>query len=247
MMPSKPVDQQNLTISVIYDNYHSKGETKADWGFSCLIEGLEKTILFDTGTKSHIFCKNAEELKVKFSDIDALVISHNHMDHTGNITSVLKHTPAIPIYFPKSDTRDYLFENPTHKKNIIEVQGQKQLCEGLTLTGELPGRVWEQAIMIETRKGLVIVTGCAHPGIVNIVAKVREINGEPIFMVLGGFHLMRHSREDITVIINKLKAMGVQKCGPSHCTGDEAIEMFRSVYGKDFIELGTGTQIEIPT
>ncbi len=246
MEPFKNPDKKITSISIIYDNYSSVGNTLPDWGFSCLIEGLEKTVLFDTGAKPHLFERNAKEMKVNFKEIDALVISHNHQDHTGCIKTVLDQNPAMPIYFPRSSTGNYLANHPAYKENIIEVKEAIPVCEGLILTGELPGQAWEQSIVLETHKGLVIITGCAHPGILEIVNRVRELKSGPIYMVLGGFHLMRHKKDAVLGIIRAMQAIGVQQCGASHCTGEEAIKMFRTAYGDDFIDLGTGSRIEIP-
>ena len=66
-----------VTFTVIYDNYSSSEQCTGDWGFSCLIEGMEKTILFDTGTKPEIFKKNLENLSI---DIGDATISCNRHD-----------------------------------------------------------------------------------------------------------------------------------------------------------------------
>ncbi|MCJ7485923.1 MAG: MBL fold metallo-hydrolase, partial [Candidatus Aminicenantes bacterium] len=92
----------------------------------------------------------------------------------------------------------------------------------------------------DTSRGLVVVTGCAHPGIVGIVEKVREITGRPIEAVLGGFHLVQTGDAEIGRIIGRFKELGVARVGASHCTGDRAIALFREAYNDRFIELGAG-------
>jgi len=85
----KPSDKQreHITMTVLYDNYvYSKG-LKSDWGFSCVVMGTEKNILFDTGTKGDLLLSNIEKLRVKPKDIEIIVLSHNHRDHIGGLLS----------------------------------------------------------------------------------------------------------------------------------------------------------------
>ena len=72
-----------IRVTVLYDNYiHAEG-TRADWGFSCLVEGMEKTILFDTGTRPDVLWHNIGKLNIDISRIEQIVLSHEHGDHTG--------------------------------------------------------------------------------------------------------------------------------------------------------------------
>ena len=77
-----------IKMTILYDNYIFTEGTKSDWGFACLIEGTEKTILFDRGTKSDILWYNVEKLNADLSKVEQIVISHNHGDHTGGLQSV---------------------------------------------------------------------------------------------------------------------------------------------------------------
>lgn len=98
----------------------------------------------------------------------------------------------------------------------------------------------EQTLILDTSRGLVIIAGCAHPGIVGILEKARLMTGRPIEAVLGGFHLLQKGDEEIGRIIARFKELGVARVGVSHCTGDKAIAMFRDAYKDRFIELGAG-------
>jgi 7,8-dihydropterin-6-yl-methyl-4-(beta-D-ribofuranosyl)aminobenzene 5'-phosphate synthase len=103
----------------------------------------------------------------------------------------------------------------------------------------------EQSLILETPKGLVIITGCAHPGIVQIVAKAKDLLKKDIYMVVGGFHLIGTSTTRILEIIQKLKDFGVEKVAPSHCTGEKAISLFKKNWGKNFVEGGCGAVIPL--
>lgn len=91
-----------VTIKVIYDNFLKIGGLKSDWGYSIIIEGLEKEILFDTGTKPDIFESNFKGMRIDAGKVDLLVISHEHYDHTEGIPEFVKMKKHIPIVIPYS-------------------------------------------------------------------------------------------------------------------------------------------------
>lgn len=241
--PPVSADGTGLTITVIYDNYPANPACATDWGFSCLIEGLGKTILFDAGTREDLFLKNVAVLKVDLGRIDLAVLSHFHGDHTGSLEAALGKRPGLTFYVPVDKDRNAILYSEKLEKSggkVIPVDEPLKLDEGLSLTGTLGDAIKEQALILDTSRGLVVVTGCAHPGIVGIVEKVREITGRPIEAVLGGFHLMQMGDAEIGRIIGRFKELGVARVGASHCTGDRAIALFREAYKDRFIELGAG-------
>jgi len=234
-----------VTFTVIYDNYSSSEQCSGDWGFSCLIEGLEKTILFDTGTKPEIFKKNLGNLGIEIGDIDLLVISHNHGDHAGGLPIILEQRTDLPLYIPGSVEGSFLSRFNLFQGLTIPVNEPVEICGGVFSTGEMGGRIKEQSLIIDTSKGLVILTGCSHQGAENIVEKASEISDKQIYMVFGGFHLLNHSSEQVEDIIDIFLKHGVQKCGATHCTGEEATMIFKEVYGNDFVPIGAGKMIRI--
>lgn len=92
----------DITVTILYDNTAFAPELQADWGFSCLIEGTGQTILFDAGTKPEVFFHNAEALGVDLSQVDLVVISHEHGDHTGALARVLAADRGLTVYHPVS-------------------------------------------------------------------------------------------------------------------------------------------------
>jgi len=118
--------------------------------------------------------------------------------------------------------------------------------EDVYTTGELGTGIIEQSLAVKTAEGLVVVTGCAHPGIVEVVRKAKALSGDEVYLVLGGFHLGGKSQREIEGIISEFRRLGVRKVAPCHCTGEQAIKMFRQEYGEDFIQAGAGKVVRVP-
>ena len=107
------------------------------------------------------------------------------------------------------------------------------------------GRIREQALVISTDRGLVVVTGCAHPGIVQMVTRAKELFGGRVHLVMGGFHLGGKSSVELEAVLADFRRLGVEKVAPCHCTGDQAIAMFAAEYDGDFIQSGVGRVIVV--
>jgi 7,8-dihydropterin-6-yl-methyl-4-(beta-D-ribofuranosyl)aminobenzene 5'-phosphate synthase len=235
-----------LRITVLYDNTAHRPECRADWGFSCLIEGTEKTILFDTGTKADVFASNVDALRVDLARVDALVISHPHGDHTGGLTVALKGRTGLPVFLPFGAPSALTESLRSAGASVVAPEGPADVGRDALVTGPVGGRVPEQALVIRRPQGLVVVTGCSHPGIVAIVEKAKQVAGGQVLAVLGGFHLLDHSDEAVAGIVARLQELGVEKVGATHCTGEKAIEAFRKAYGPRFVEMGAGRVVELP-
>ena len=234
-----------IKISILYDNYIFLQGTKSDWGFSCLIEGTEKNILFDTGTLPEILLHNVEQLKVDLDKIDKIVISHNHIDHTGGLFAVLEKNRNVSVYLPYSFPYDFVRRVENMKAEVISVKEPTRICKNVFSTGEMGDQIKEQSLIINTSKGLIIVTGCSHQGIVNILKKAKNILDKKIYLVVGGFHLFRESEDEVRNIIREFKEIEVIKCGANHCTGDRAISLFKDAFGENYVQIGTGKILHI--
>ncbi len=95
-----------LTLTVVYDNYPHQPGLTTDWGFACLVEGLDQTILFDTGTQGDVLLHNLDQLDLDPARVQQVVLSHAHLDHTGGLAAFLTRQPkvrvAVPVSFPDS-------------------------------------------------------------------------------------------------------------------------------------------------
>lgn len=233
-------------MTIVYDNNTLDEELEPDWGFSCFIRGLEKSILFDTGGKGKILIKNMEKLGIHPGAIDLVILSHAHGDHTGGLDELLRENPKIEVWFPE-------FFSPRFKKSatkrgasLVEVDKFRKICEGAYTTGVIQGWIKEQSLILDTFKGLIVMTGCAHPRIIKIISTAKELLEKSLYLVLGGFHLAGFAENEIKKIIDEFRSQGVKKVGPCHCTGEEARQLFAEEYKDDFIDIGAGKEIEIP-
>jgi len=238
-------EENSIILTVLYDNYKFIEDTEADWGFACLIEGTQKTILFDTGTKPDILLRNVEKLNKELRKVDIVVISHNHGDHTGGLDTLLSINPNVTVYFPVSFP-DKFEQNIKKKKAITRrISEPLEICKNVYSTGEMGDNIKEQSLILDTQEGIVIITGCSHPGILSILEKAQKIIDNPIYLVFGGFHLLRHTNKEVMNVINEFKSKGVKKCGPTHCTGENMIELFKNAYKDNYIPMGVGKGVQI--
>lgn len=235
------------TITILYDNNPGDSDEHLEtaWGFSCLVEGLGKTILFDTGGDSALLLRNMRTLEVRPRDVQVVVISHVHGDHVGGLAGFLEENSAVTVYLPQSFPESIKDATREAGAELVEVEGPVEICEHVYSTGELGGGIKEQSLMIETARGLVVITGCAHPGVVNIVRRAKELTGGEVHLVLGGFHLGGASETRIASIVGAFQQLGVQKVAPCHCSGDVARRLFGETYGEDFIPAGVGSRLEV--
>ena len=190
-----------LKFTVLYDNYVHQEGTKAEWGFSCLIQGAEKTILFDTGTKPEVLMHNVKALGVDLQKVDLVVISHDDGDHTGDLPAVLERNPEGRRAFSPFPSRPNSGRRSRERApDADRRQARRDLPERLP-DGRDGGRDQGDVARPGHPRRLVVVTGCSHPGIVGILRRAKEIRAKPIHLVFGGFHLGNKPDAEIQTII----------------------------------------------
>jgi 7,8-dihydropterin-6-yl-methyl-4-(beta-D-ribofuranosyl)aminobenzene 5'-phosphate synthase len=240
MKNTKPIQ-----MIIVYDNNSFNEKLEKDWGFSCFIKGLEKSILFDTGTNGRILLANMEKIGIRPEDIDLVFLSHDHRDHTGGLDVLLEQNHKIEVWLPEFFSSS--FKNVIKKRgaSVAEVDSFQKICPGAYTTGVIPGWIKEQSLILDTDKGIIVITGCAHPRITNIITKVKDLIKKDIHIIFGGFHLAAFYENEINEIIDHFRKSGVKKVGPCHCSGDEARKLFAEEYKDDFIEIGVGKEIKV--
>jgi len=234
-----------MKITVVYDNIPYDERLKTGWGYSAYIEGLEKNILFDTGAEGPVLLSNMERLGIDVKDIDIIFLSHIHGDHTAGLDSILEKNKECIVYFPESFPEEFKERIAERCREAVSVKEPVEIFDGVWSTGELGTLKKEQSLVIDTDKGLILIAGCAHPGIVRIVKHVKRHFNKDVLLLMGGFHLEYNPAFMVKGVISKLKKLGVRRVAPSHCTGEHAIEMFREAWGEDFVDLGCGANTRI--
>jgi len=309
--PIKAVDR--VEITVLMDNYVdvllgstdvvtrpvlrrgdeiSRNTLVAEHGLSMLVtvyEGEEShSVLFDTGHTGTGVPHNLRQLKINLSHIEAIVLSHGHVDHVGALYPILKglsrpmplvvhpwgfHSPRLLKWPDGRIDRfpDTLIKEDLKKQGceILESQEPVSLAGGMILvTGEIErttsfekgfplaktarnGEIVpdpisdDQSLIVHLReKGLVVISGCAHSGIVNTVLYSRKITGiEPVHAILGGFHLTGSLFESIIgETITALMEIGPKVLVPMHCTGWKAINRFSESFADAFVLNSVGSK-----
>jgi 7,8-dihydropterin-6-yl-methyl-4-(beta-D-ribofuranosyl)aminobenzene 5'-phosphate synthase len=238
-----------MEIKILFDNKRVNNIFFLGWGVSYLIEDR---ILFDTGEEPGCLLHNMSVMGVAMNDIKAVVISHDHFDHTGGLWEILRGNPGIDLYICLGLSRGFKDRARSYGCNIVEVGGGSftPIADSIYTTGQMEmmhgfGRIAEQSLVLDTPKGLTIVTGCAHPGIISIVKRVKENIKKDIHLVMGGLHLLDEPARKIKEVNKRLRELGVQNIGPSHCTGEDATEIFKESYRENFIDIEVGKTIEV--
>ncbi len=226
--------KRDLILTVLYDNNSSNEELKTGWGYSCLISGAEKTILFDVGDR--LVIENMDSLKINPESVDVVVISHEHYDHIGGLPAFSKRNLRAPILRVPKDSVE-VCENVFTTGAMVTSFREKNPFIQATL---------ENALILKTAKGLVVITGCAHPGIVEIVRRAKSMFPKySVYLVMGGFHLLNESQNSVKSVAREMQKENVHKVAPSHCTGTTAEKVFEEAFGENFIAVGVGKPIII--
>ncbi|MCK4640162.1 MAG: MBL fold metallo-hydrolase [Candidatus Marinimicrobia bacterium] len=212
-----------MVIKIVYDNTVYQKGLKSDWGFAAVIEAFDKNILFDSGADGKILLDNMRQMNIDPKSIDTIFLSHHHFDHTGGLASFLGVNSDVKVYAPNS------LRGVKNAAKVVRVKDSIQIGKHLFSTGELAGI--EQSLIIKTENGLIIIVGCSHSGIENILAAASQF-GCP-FALIGGFH----GFNNFPVLAN------LQLICPTHCT--KHIEELRNIYPSKFTEGGAGRIIEI--
>jgi 7,8-dihydropterin-6-yl-methyl-4-(beta-D-ribofuranosyl)aminobenzene 5'-phosphate synthase len=265
----------------------------AEHGFSAVLgltaQGRTRKALFDFGFSEQGALRNARLLGVDLEQIEALVLSHGHMDHHGGLPAFVESLGAKGIelilhpaafrgsrYIKLSEERRLGLPSPDRERlekagvRVAPSTTPRLLLDGMLLfLGEVPKRTDFERGMMKARyeeggaekfdpveddsavvahvggKGLVVLSGCAHSGIVNTVAHAREVTGVgEVFAVMGGFHL---TGADFEPIIGRttdaLKALNPRYIVPTHCTGRKASVHIEREMPESFLLNMSGTKM----
>jgi len=274
-------------VNIYNDEAHLKG-LKGGHGESFHIATGDQEILLDVGWKGKKLMHNMNKLGINPDEIDKLVFSHGHGDHTGGLQAFLKArtvpTPIpiiahpdvlepksmkilifhIPMGFPKlseelkEKVEFQLTKNPVEVLPKLSTMGEITIVERQEkpwmdnrVFHKVDGqRKWDPVIddlslILQTRDGLVIITGCCHAGLLNACAKATKLFNDKIKAIVGGAHMIHYSREDVEHVGNVLENLyGTPELHLNHCTGQKAIEQLRKRFGPEIVhDCHAGTEL----
>jgi len=238
-LPAEEELPENMSLTIVYDNNAYDPRLRTEWGFACWVQYGEAILLFDTGGDGSILLNNLSTLGLVPQDVDVVVLSHIHGDHTGGMESLLGTGVRPDVYVPVTF--------PTRYKNqlrelvtVHEVSEPQEILPGIYTTGKMGVNIPEQGLVLKTTQGLVVITGCAHPGIAQMVRRAKDVGQDDIHLVLGGFHLGGASPAQVRQICETFWELGVQSVAPCHCTGERAMEILATEFGDDYVTAGVG-------
>ena len=240
------IGRGNVTIIVVVDNDPDpSGRLESSWGLSILVETGSEKILFDTGPSPSILRHNLRVIGVSPEDIDAVVISHLHGDHTGGLPYILENNPGVPVYLPGPDARYIMPEIKSYGGRPIPVNSTVEVARGIYVLKPLYGPPWEEALVVISDKGPVLLVGCSHPGIIRLVEEEVNFTGKPPVLVIGGFHLIGCSFSECKRIADRLVGLGVGLIAPIHCSGNTIKHILEREYPEHYLYAHTGSTIRI--
>lgn len=248
-----PKENNNFQCTVIYDSRKHQLDLKEGFGFSCFIKFKDMRILFDTGGDQKSFFHNMNKLNIPLDNITHVVFSHQHWDHTAGFEEVLKKVaPTTKVYVPHKFSSSLKKKIPEHLEvqTINDFQQIAEDCYSLVLKGSSMVlkecfSVFEQSLVFNGPEGLIVLTGCGHPGVGKILRRAMEEIPKPIDALIGGFHLHHSFGSTINSIVEDVISLGIKKIAPCHCTGEKAIAKFQETYHENCHVLGIGSMFEV--
>ncbi len=259
-----------MKIKIIVDN-KTYSKKLSQHGLSLLIEHSNRKILFDTGQSEYVLKNNLDNEDL---DIDMIVISHGHYDHSDGLEYFIKKEDFnIPIYIHNKAFAERFYNNRyigikksiidflKNYENLITVEKPYQLNNGIVISGTVDRTHYYEKddfykkdeegnlvkdIVIDDMFIIVdgvIITGCSHSGIINVVEYAKKIYNKEIKGIIGGFHLMNVSKDYIDKIYNYLKDNNLDIIMPLHCVGFNELKVLSNLEG--FEEGYVGKEIVI--
>lgn len=243
----------SIKTTIIYDNNLAVRGLQNGFGFSCLLEYDNKKIIFDTGGNRLAFFNNLQKLNILLDTITHIIFSHQHWDHTAGFEEVISRlNNDCKIYVPFKFDYNLLSKISKEKKlNLIkDITPIDDNLFLITLKGSSCVikecfSVYEQSLVINRDSGSIVLTGCGHPGIKNILRTVQRKLVSNTDWVIGGFHLHRSFTRTIEDVVNEFNLLGVKNVAPCHCTGQKAVSIFKNKLINKIHEIGTGSIIYI--
>lgn len=237
-----------VVFKVLFDSKSISTSLAAGWGFACLVipPGSKGLLLFDTANDGRALLNNLKAMGYQPSSVQRIVISHSHGDHTGGLKALLSKSPGATVFLPSGVERSLV-------RSIEQAGGTARICEKktvlddvFTVSGPLGGSIPEQALLINTLKGVVVLTGCAHPRIEKMLPRLLAMTRySSIYGLIGGLHLFGSGKARTEHVIQSIREHRIELLAAGHCTGDGALSTFARAFPEKMKAIRSGTVIEI--
>lgn len=257
-----------MRIRLLTENLASDMVWLAEWGFSAWIEYHGTCILFDTGF-SDVYLRNAQHADIDVHSVDVIALSHFHRDHTRGLLfhpftgkkRLVLHPRVMKAVLDTDDQSilaDYAAIQERLANDFATIQSATPLefSEGAFFLGEIPRTtafekgaffddpmIDDTALAFRTSQGAVVISGCSHAGICNICEYAKQITGQPLHAVIGGFHLLHDEDPPTEQTIAYFKAEKPEILMPMHCIDFDIQARFQQEFGGP--RPGAGSLIEI--
>ena len=212
------------------------------WGVSFIIND---DTLFDVFGKPSTLRRQLNKLSIDIAKIRNIVLSHDDWDHVSGLWYILERNKNVVVYICQNFSQELKERIRAYNAKIVEVKDFTEIRHNVYSTGEMVGTsgertIYEQSLALRTPKGLVVITGCAHQGIINIVEKTMAEFRDKIYLLIGGMHLKDLTSAEVDEVVFKLKNYGIENIAPMHCTGKRATDAMREAFGHGFIRIKEG-------
>ena len=236
-----------MKVFIVYDNRTHKPDLQTGWGFSVYISTDKGDVLFDTGDDPEKLSLNLNLLNLSVKDIDHVVLSHYHWDHVGGLQAILERNDTCNLFYSTGFPRDFCVDKlKIDNSRCHPVDTYTLIYEDVFVTRsfkKLFRPVEVGLCLLDKEKRVYLITGCAHPGIEDMVRDVEKFFRKKVYAVIGGFHFYHQSYMQIKIRVQKLKKLGVEKVLPTHCTGETGLKVFREVFGP--YDTGAGCELNL--
>jgi 7,8-dihydropterin-6-yl-methyl-4-(beta-D-ribofuranosyl)aminobenzene 5'-phosphate synthase len=286
-----------LKIYNLADNLVMSSNLQGQWGLSMLLEMVDRRgeahkVIFDTGGDKGSLMHNIEKLKVNLGDVECVVLSHGHADHTSSTVEIVSSAGGVRVYAHPHLFLPRFYIDPGGRREkggvpedeeldnieraggeVILSTGPMEVLPGCWTTGEIPRVSFEdisppmgggrrvivvdgvevddrilddQALFLDVDGvGPIIVTGCAHAGIVNTLIHAKKTWGlDRIHGIIGGLHLLQRPDSYIERTLDFIRGFEPSLLSPCHCTGFKAMAMLWKAFPESFLLNFSGRVIE---
>ena len=247
---------------------NTKGHDRCAYahGLSFYVETSKHKLLVDLGP-SDAALHNAKELGIDLSKVDTVVLSHGHYDHSGGIMPFANINSDARIYMQETADADYYADDGERAEGDHRIDDELELFTIRKRSHDLPFTnkrllikengelrrddfVHEQYLVISEGDKKILISGCAHNGILSILDAFKAKYGAEPDMVISGFHLMKktgYTDDELLQIVS----MGTElmrystKFVTCHCTGETAYEIMKNVLGDQLQYVHSGENVEV--